>query len=107
MGHLPCLLGLHLRSFSESLIFFAVFAPNSFQVVCLAPLALVVLVGFYLLPSSGTYFAVVSFSLTFYVYAFLSTGYRIIVPLASCACPLVGGIGSSPSGGQDHVKRLV
>ena len=81
--------------------------------------------GFYLLPSFATYFSVISFCLTFCVHGLLSTVCRIIVPLASgvcplvgevgpgaCAgfllgetgaCPLVGGAGSCPSDGQGHV----
>ena len=85
--------------------------------------------GFYFVPLPATYFFVISFCLTFYVCGPLSTGWRIVVPLASgsctlvgevapgaCvgflvggngACPLVGGAGSCPSGGQSHVRGCV
>ena len=65
-----------------------------FQVDCLSPLYLVVPVGFYLVPLSvtQTYFSVDSFCLTYCVYGLLSTGCRIVVPLASGVCPLVGEV---------------
>ena len=43
----------------------------------------------YLIPSSETYFSVVSFCLTFCVSNLHSAGCRIIIPLASGVCPLV------------------
>ena len=84
--------------------------------------------GFYLVPSFAAYFSVISFCLTFCVCGLLSIGYRIVVPLASgvcplvseagqgaCAgflvgvtdtCPLLGGSGSCPSGGQGCVRGV-
>lgn len=81
--------------------------------------------GLYLVSSSGIYFSVVSFCLSFCVCG-LSAGWRLIAPLPSGVCPLVGevgpgpcagflmrrtaacplvvGAGSCPSGGQGHVK---
>ena len=49
---------------------------------------------FYLVPSFATYFSLVSFCLIFCVCGLCSAGYRIIVTLASCVCPLVGEFGS-------------
>lgn len=43
----------------------------------------------YLIPSSETYFSVVSFCLIFCVSNLHSAGCRIIIPLASGVCPLV------------------
>ena len=53
----------------------------------LSPLHFVVFLGFYLVPSSGTYSF--SFCLTFCDCGFHSTGCRVVVPLASGVCPLV------------------
>ena len=85
--------------------------------------------GFYLVPSSGTYFSVISFCLTFCVCGLHFSGCRIIAPLAAsvcslvgeagpgaCAgflvggtgvCPLVDGAGPCPSGGQGYIKGCV
>ena len=93
-----------------------------FQVDCLSPLHLVVLVGFYLVPFFATYFSVISFCITSCVCGLLSTGFSIVFPLASgifplvdeiClrawvgflaegtgACPLVGGAGLEPLMGR-------
>ena len=60
-----------------------------FQVDCLSPLHLVVLLGFYLVPSSGTYSSAISFCLTFCDCDFRSSGCRVVVLLASAVCPLV------------------
>ena len=49
--------------------------------------------GFYLAPSSATYFSVVSCCLTYCVCGLLSAGCRVVVPLASCVCLWVGGVG--------------
>ena len=46
-----------------------------------------------------TNFSVISFHLTYCVCGLLSTGCRIIVPLASGVCPLVGEVGPGPSAG--------
>ena len=51
--------------------------------------------GFYLVPSSETYFSVVSFCLTFCVCG-LSLGCKILVPLTSGVCPLVGKLVQGP-----------
>ena len=53
-----------------------------FQADCPFPLHLVVLLGLYLIPLSGTYFSAMSFYLTFCVWGFHSTGFRIVVLLA-------------------------
>ena len=93
--------------------------------ILLSPFHLVLL-GFYLVPLPGTYFSANSFCLTFYVCGLLSSAYRIITPLASDVCPLVGevdpgvcagllvegtsachwwvGAGFCPSGAQGPVK---
>ena len=63
-----------------------------FHVDCLSPFHFVVL-SFFLVPLFATYFSVVLFCLTFCIFVLHSTGYRIIVPLASCVCPLVGEFG--------------
>ena len=52
----------------------------------------VVLTGFHLVLSSATYFSIVSFCLTFCVCDLLSAGCRIIVPLASGVCSLLGKV---------------
>ena len=49
--------------------------------------------GFYLVPLSVVYFSVISFCLTNCVYGLLSTGCRVVVPLVSVDCPLVGDVG--------------
>ena len=56
-----------------------------FQVDCLSPLHLVVLVGFYLAPSAATYFFVISFCQTYCVCGLLSIGCWISF---SCFWPL-------------------
>ena len=85
--------------------------------------------GFYLVPSSKTYFSATSFCLTFCVCGLLSTGWKTVALLSSGVCPLVGvigpeacagflvggtgacllvgGAGSCPSGGQSCVTRCV
>ena len=55
----------------------------------LSPLHFVVLGGFYLVPSSGTYSSAVSFCITFCDCGFCSTGFKILVLLASPVCSLV------------------
>ena len=55
----------------------------------LSPFHLVVLLGFYLVPTFGTYSSAVSFCLTSCDCGFHSTGCRIAVLLASAVCPLV------------------
>ena len=62
------------------------------QVDCLSPLHLVVFVSFYFAPLSETYFFVISFCQTFWVRGLLSTGCKILVPLAYRVCPLVGEV---------------
>ena len=49
--------------------------------------------GFYLAALSPAYFSVISFCLTYCVYGLLSAGCRVIVPLDSDVCPLVGEVG--------------
>ena len=63
------------------------------MVRCLSLLHLVVLIGFYLAPSSATHFSVLSFCLTYHVCGLFSTGCRILVYLATSICPLVGEVG--------------
>ena len=60
---------------------------------------LVVLLGFYLFPSSEPYFSAISFYLTFCVCGLLSIGCRVTVPLASGVCFLVGEFGSGAYAG--------
>ena len=99
-------------------------------VIHLDCLHLIVVLILYLVPSSWIYFSAISFCVTFCVCGFLSSGSRIIVPLASgvfCllvgevgwsrgagflvggagACPLVGRARSCPFSGQNHVKGCV
>ena len=64
-----------------------------FQVDCLSPLHLVFLVSFYLAVSSARYFFVFSFCHTYCVCGLLSAGCRIVAPLASGVCPLLGEVG--------------
>ena len=75
-----------------------------FQVDCLSPLHLVVLV-FYLVPLFGRYLSV-----------FVVIAIPPSEPPGTCAgflvggigaCPLVGGVGFCPSGGQGHVKGYI
>lgn len=111
--------------------FFAFFQRsfNFFQVDCLVPLHLVVLVGCHLVPSLATYLFVILFCLTSCVSGLLSIGCRILVPLASVPLPTgtagwsrglcrlpgrrarclpsSGGAGSCPSDGQSHVNGCV
>ena len=82
--------------------------------------------GFLLFPSSRTFFSARSFCLLFCVCGLFSVGWRIIAPVASgfchlvgkfgpepCvvgrsdACPVVGTAGSCPTDEQDHVKGYV
>ena len=64
-----------------------------FWVICLSPLHLVVFLGFYFVPSSGTYSSSVSFCLTFCVYGVCSADCWIIIHSASAICPLSGEAG--------------
>ena len=92
----------------------------------LSPFHLVVLVGFYIVLSAGTYFSAILFCLGFCVCVLHFSGCRVIIPLASsvcclvgvvglgdcsvggtCACPLEGGAGSCSSSEQGHVKGCV
>ena len=52
-----------------------------------------------ILPFSATYFSVVSFFLSYCVYALLSAGCRVVVPLASVVCPLVNEVGPGACAG--------
>ena len=47
----------------------------------------------------GIYFSTISFCLTFFVCGLLSAVYRIIVPLASGVCPMVGEAGPGACAG--------
>ena len=109
-------------------IIFTIISEFFFKVYCLASLCLVVLVDFYLVPSSATCFFVVLFCLTFCICGFLSTSCRIFF-LASGVCllvdeicpgacagflarethafPLVSVAGFYPSHGQGCVKECV
>ena len=60
-----------------------------FQVDGLSPLHLFILLGFYLVPSSGTYSCAISFCLTFCDCGFCSAGCGVVVLLVSAVCPLV------------------
>ena len=85
-----------------------------------------VLVGFYIVLSAGTYFSAILFCLAFCVCVLHFSGCRVIIPLASSVCSLVGVVGlgdcsvggtcaCSPEGGavscssgeQGHVKGCV
>ena len=61
-----------------------------FQVGYLSPLHLYVLLGFYLLPSSGTHSSASSFCSAFCAQGLLSADCRVIAPLACDFCLLVG-----------------
>ena len=74
-----------LHSFLKILDYLYYHYSEFFQVSCLSLLYLVVLLGFYFVPSSETYSSAVSFYLTCCVCSL--TGCRIIVPLASGVCP--------------------
>lgn len=99
-----------------------------FQVDCLSPLHLTILLGFYLVSSSGTYFSAISLCLTFCVCGVCFSGCRIVVPLHSgvlplmdkatlgacagflvegtTACSLVSRAGSCLSGGQNMSRGV-
>ena len=80
------LLGLCLHSFSKILDYlYYHYSEFFFQGDCLSLFHLVVLLGFYLVPSSGIYFSAVSFCLTFCVCGLRSAGCQIVV-LASGVC---------------------
>ena len=66
---------------------------------CLFTLHLFGLANFYLVPSSATYFSIISCCLTDCISSFLSADCSVIVPLASGVCPLMGEIGSLASAG--------
>ena len=88
--------------FPRSWIIFTVITLNSFSgrlPVFLFPLHSYGLVGFYVPPSSASYFSVISFCLTYCFYVLLSTGCRVIVPLASVVCPLVSEVGPGACAG--------
>lgn len=59
----------------------------------LSPFHLVVLVGFDIVLSAGTYFSAVLFCLGFCVCVLHFSGCRVIIPLASSVCYLVGVVG--------------
>ena len=63
-----------------------------FQIDCLSPLHLVVLLGFNLSPLSATYIFVISFCQTYCLCGLLSIGCRILSSLDSGVCPLVGKV---------------
>ena len=65
----------------------------------LSPLFLFVLVDFYIVPSFTIYFSVITFCITFCVCGLLSTGCRIVFPLACGVCPLVGEVGPGTCAG--------
>ena len=69
-----------------------------FQLDCLSPIHLVVLLRFYLVPLSGTYSSADSFCLTFCDCGFHSIGCRVVVLLGFCCLP---------PGGWDWCKGLV
>ena len=73
--------------------FFFISSFVLYQADCLSPLHLAVLLGFYLVPSSGTYFAAVSFCLNFSVCGLFFAGCRVVISLASGVCPLVAEVG--------------
>lgn len=85
---------LFCRSGSSLLsIFWIIFLGD-----CLFTLHLFGLADFYLIPSSATYFSIISFCLTGCISSFLSADYSVIV-LASGVCPLMGEIGPLASVG--------
>ena len=57
-----------------------------FQIYCLFPLHLFLLVVFYLVPLSAMYFSVFSFCLTYCVCGLLFTGCRFVVPIVFGVC---------------------
>ena len=59
----------------------------------LSPVQLVLVLEFYLVPSSGIYSSSVSFCLTFCVYGVCSAGCWIIIHSTSAICPLPGEAG--------------
>ena len=76
--------------FLRSWIISAIISLNTFfWVACLSPLYLVVLLGFYLVPLSGTYSLGISFCVIFFDCSFHSAGCKVVVFLASVLCPLV------------------
>ena len=120
------LLGPCLHSFSE--ILDQLYYHCSILFVRWIAYLYLALMGFYLGPSSGTYFSAESFCLTFCICGLHTTGCKIVFPLAfvaclmgevgpgacagflvgeTSACPLVGGAGSYPSSEQGHVKECV
>ena len=86
MTHFRYLLHLCLHCLSEIMDHFHGHIWILFQSHCLTPLHLVVLLGFYLVPSIGTYFSADSFCLTFCVCGLLFSGRRCVVMLASGIC---------------------
>lgn len=98
--NISCIFSVHVsilfcRSGSSLLsIFWIIFLGD-----CLFTLHLFGLVDFYLLPSSATYFSIISFCLTGCISSFLSADYSVIVLLASGVCPLMGEIGPLASVG--------
>ena len=80
-------------SFARSWIIFTIYSEFFFQIDRLSPLQLAVLLGFYLAPSSATYFFVISFCVNFFVCGLLSAGCRIMVLLASGVFPLMREVG--------------
>ena len=94
----------------------------------MSPLHLTILLGLYLVSSSGTYFSAISLCLTFSVYGVCFSGCRIVVPLHSgvlplmdkatlgacagflvggtSACSLVSRAGSCLSGGQNMSRGV-
>ena len=78
--------------FLRSWLIFTIILLNSFQVGCQSPLHLV-LVGFYLVPLSGTCFSAISFFSNFLFSWSPSAGCRTVALLVSGVCPLVGEVG--------------
>ena len=74
--------------FLRSWIIFTIITLNSFSGRLCISTSLVILLGFYLFPSSGTYSPALSFCLTFCDCDFCSAGCRVVF-LASAACPLM------------------
>ena len=84
------LLVLCLYSFAKTLDhLYYHYSEFFFWVDCLSSLPLVVLLGFFLVPLSGTYSSVVSFCDC----SFHPTSCRVVVPLVPAVCPLVDEAG--------------
>ena len=89
--NISCLFSTYASRFSPRCwIIFTSLLWILFPLDCLCPLHLVVLLGFYLIPSSGMHSFPVSFCLTFCDCSFYSTGFRAAIILAFVTWNWVG-----------------